>query len=504
MTVLALIGIGVALYLHFRRTKLPNVVVIVVDTLRADRLGCYGYPRPTSPEIDELARGGTLFTECVAQAPWTRPSMTSMLTGTYLMRVRTWPEDKHTLLAETFENAGYSTLGFSANVLLAKRQHFDRGYDHYDASPGPADNDGKPFESLCKAIWNPLERALDGNAGGRKKPLFLFVQPFDPHFSYQPHPQYDAQLPLDGAEPVSPAGWHAEQLARFADLVPEDVRASTIAAWERERGLYDQEVRYTDEWIGKLLARLRELHVLDDAIVAIVSDHGEGLYQHLNGNTDENVRGVITDPKFGVTHACFQGHARHVYEEAIRTPFILWGRGVPANVRSDEVVENVDLYPTLCGLAGIEPPKLADGRPQLEGRDLRGLFAGGAAAEALRRDFSFSYHEHVATIREHSTGLKLIAATCDFTQPSAGVGHELFHLPSDPDERKNLWSERPDDVARLLARLQRMIIDHPAPSTTGIEAPEDVKAMEGLGYIGVTGSTKAANASVECEHMSGK
>jgi arylsulfatase A-like enzyme len=187
-----------------------------------------------------------------------------------------------------------------------------------------------------------------------------------------------------------------------------------------------------------------------------------------------------------------------VYEEAIRTPFILWGRGVPKNVRNDSVVENVDLYPTLCSLAGIEPPRLPNGEPQLQGRDLTTLFARDAASARAWRDHSFSTYKHIATIREHSTGLKLIVPTCDFRDAASGVAPELFHLPSDPDERRNLWSERPADALRLRALMQRMIVEHHVPATTGFRTPADVEKLRVSGYDEIAGSSTAVNPSVEC------
>jgi len=478
----------------------PNVVFIVIDTLRSDRLGCYGYPRPISPEIDELAKDGTLFTECVAQAPWTLPSMSSMLVGRHVTRHREWPEPKYVPLAETFQKSGYATIGVSANVLLATDHHFDRGYDHYDASWGPTDNDGKPLDMLYDAIWPPVEKALAGNEGGKDQPLFLFLQPFDPHFSYKPHSEYDAHLPLGGAEGVQPPGWQAEVLARSGVAAPaEDPNWSErLEGLRHNRGLYEQEVRFTDHWIGKILDRLRELKVLDHAVVMIVSDHGEGLWEHVNKGSAAMLRSVLENPARGPDGYFFQGHANHVYEEAIRTPLILWGAGVPKGARIEEPVENVDVYSTLCALAGIEAPRTKEGRPQLEGRDLRAFFFRSEHYERAKRDHTFSFAYHVATVRERSTGLKLIVPTCSYTDfEKNGVRRELFHLPSDPDERVNLWEQRPDDAERLLAILQQKIVDHPAVTTWGKKLPHENMILKGLGYDGAEG--QPPDASVVCE-----
>src|SRR5262249_15813054 len=143
---------------------------------------------------------------------------------------------------------------------------------------------------------------------------------------------------------------------------------NTLRELQRARGRYDQEVGFTDRVLGEVLERLRTLGVLQNAVVALVSDHGEGLWEHVNKGSPEQLRSLGPDGFF------FQGHANHLYEEAIRTPFILWGTGVPHGKRIPAPVENVDLFPTLCALTGIDSPRTSEGQAQLEGRDLTRLF----------------------------------------------------------------------------------------------------------------------------------
>src|SRR5262245_39777260 len=202
----------------------PNVILIVIDTLRADRLTCYGYPRPTSPSIDALAAQGVLFEDCVCQAPWTLPSMSSMFTGRYLTQHREWPERRCVTLAEAFQRAGYAPIGLSPNALLLSDPEFGwaRGFDHYDAREGGRGDAGRPFDELAAALWPPLEKALEGNPGGTKQPLFVWLQPIDPHFPYKPHSELDGELPLDGAEPVRPEGWQAEAVAERGKPAPAE------------------------------------------------------------------------------------------------------------------------------------------------------------------------------------------------------------------------------------------------------------------------------------------
>ncbi len=456
----------------------PNVVLIVVDTLRSDRLGCYGYPRATSPEIDELAKEGVLFEDCTSQAPWTMQSMPSLLAGRYLTQHRNWPDQAHVLLAEQFQRAGYATIGASANDLLTSELQYDRGFDEYDASSLPNEVD-KPFDVLVKDFLPKLD-AL--HAKRPEKPVFVYLQPFDPHFPYLEHHEFDAQLPTDETEPVRPDGWQAAEVARRGAPAPANDPgwANELVGLRHQRGLYDQEVRFTDRELGAFLDALRARGLLDNAVVAIVSDHGEGLWEHVNKAGAEKLATLGPNGFF------FAGHAYHVYEEAVRTPFVLWGRGVPKGERFTAPVENVDLFPTLCALAGVAPPVDAQGKVTLDGRDLTRLFGGPKEGPRDWREHVFAFMPHVAMVRERSTGLKLIAPTCSYRAPEEGVPTELFDVPRDPDERMNLLPSRANDATRLLDVLQRTIDAHPTRTTWNQPKPPKLqRKISGHGYDGV-------------------
>lgn len=461
-----------------RDEKQPNVILVVIDTLRSDRVGCYGYPRPTTPVIDDLARTGVVFEECVAQAPWTLQSMPSMFTGSYSTQHRQWPDLRHVTLAESFSKAGYDTFGLSANDLLTAELGYDRGFERYDSSSGPNHQD-KSFDELLEVLWPQLDARQPSQ--GETKPLFLYLQPFDPHFVYNEHHEFDAQLPTDETEPVQPDGWQASQVAARGKPAPANDPGwkNELLALRHQRGLYDQEVRYADQVLGKLLDGLRARGLLEDAVVAIVSDHGEGLWEHVNKASAEKLR------EFGPNGFFFQGHAHHVYEEAIRTPFVLWGRGVPQGMRRTEPVENVDLFPTLCKLARVPLPKERNDERQLVGRDLTVLF-DASNPPAAWREYTFAFMPHVATVREHVSGLKLIVPTCSYRDASFGIPTELFHLPDDPDERVNLATSRPADVERLTRVLENTIREHPTRTTWGEKKPpQHREAIIAGGYAGV-------------------
>lgn len=458
-------------------SKPPNVVLIVVDTLRSDRLGCYGYPRPTSPAIDALANEGVVFEECVAQAPWTLQSMPSLLAGRYLTQNRNWPDRRHVLLAEHFKRAGYATIGASANELLSSDMEFARGYDEYDSSTLPGRVD-KPCDVLVRDLLPKLDALRERK---RDKPVFLFLQPFDPHFPFLEHHEFDAELPTDETEPVLPEGWQAEEIAQRGAPAPatDPGWASELVGLRHQRGLYDQEVRFADEAIGMFLDELRARGLLEDTVVAIVSDHGEGLWEHVN---KAGAGRLATLPPNGFF---FAGHAHHVYEEAIRTPFVLWGRGVPKGERFAAPVENVDLFPTLCALAGIAPPSKPGSGATLDGRDLTRLFGGPKQGPPDWREHTFAFMPHVAMVRERSSGLKLILSTCSYRAPEEGVTSALFDLAADPHERVDLRESRPSDAARLARVLQAAIDAHPTEHTWNQPKPPRIQERLTEGYTGV-------------------
>ncbi|TAJ11130.1 MAG: hypothetical protein EPO68_14825 [Planctomycetota bacterium] len=450
----------------------PDVIVIVVDTLRADRLGLSGYERPTSPVLDALARDGAAFTDCTAQSSWTRPSMVSLLHGRYFTAYRDAPDPELATLPETFRAAGYRTLGVSANLLLKTQFGFDRGFELYDdrranKEPEATMSIPRTFEQVCADLWPLLDTAESTSA--ERRPLFLYLQPFDPHAPYFEHAEYDAELPTRGIDPRFDPKWHADELARLGFTgTPEDPtgeRALRFCAYQR--GLYDQEVRYADAWLGKLLDGLRVRGLLDRAVVALVSDHGEGLWDHVAWLEPAKQIGAPPQQLF------YQQHGAHLYQEAIRTPFVLWGAGVPKGLRVDAAIENVDLYPTLLELADVPLPA--------------GLHGQSAVPHVRResppaRELVYSTVLLGDCVREVASGLVYI-------EPSE-LGRkyrtepELYDLRSDPRERVNVASARPADVARLAEALRAWRAKYPTESRLGEKSEAEIKLMNSLGYSG--------------------
>jgi arylsulfatase A-like enzyme len=307
---------------------------------------------------------------------------------------------------------------------------------------------------------------LEGRAGGRA-PLFVYVHPFDPHDPYDPCPEFDAELPADGAEPVWPEGWHAAEL----DAHGKAYDPGELEQLERERGRYDQGVRRMDADCAALLSGLEARGLLENAVVALVSDHGEGLWEHVAPLAPHDLAEVPPSEFF------YQKHGASQFQEVLHTPMILWGRGVARGVRVEQAVENVDLFPTLLELAGLPAPP-GDG---LHGRSLVGLMGGRAA----QPPYVYSYGVHGHAVRETSTGLKLIIPRGLALE--GGQRAALFDLGGDPDERVDLASQRPADVERLSRAVLEWRARYPTANTLGAGRErrllrEQERILESLGY----------------------
>lgn len=453
----------------------PDVILIVVDTLRSDHMSVYGYPRPTTPFLEECAREGAVFEDVTTQFSWTMPSMVSIMTGRYLSELMpVVPEDTPTL-AECFSAAGYRTLAVVSNVLITDQAGFGRGFDHYDASPSkelrPKGQDRtRDLIELQEDLWPALRRALEPGPNGARPPLFLYLHTFDAHQPFREHPELEALLSVEEATPVEPPGWQAAELARHGPP-PADPEADWSTELDQilaERGLYDQEIRFTDDQLRSMFDRLGALGLLDNALIALVADHGEGLWEHLPPKTESEL--AASHPR----EFFYSGHGQIQYQEVLTTPFLLWGAGVPRGVRHAEAVENVDLAPTLLELADVPA------RGSLHGRSLVTLLEGRGGPW---REYVFSNSEPSKSVREVATGLKLVVP--NRRGLLAGWHEQLYDLRNDPHEREDLAKSRADDAARLRRVLEDWTARFPtARYVDGQGQGPSPAALQALGYTG--------------------
>ena len=463
----------------------PDVLFLVVDTLRADRLGSYGYERGLTPVMDKLAREGSVFSRASAQAPWTVPSMCSMLTSQYPTAHYERPDESRMTLAEAFQNAGYSTVGVVANALLDPGTGFERGFDVYIPREG---EDGKRktpghFDAVASWVDDALVSALARDENGKRKPLFLYAQPSDPHAPYKGRQAFLADQPVSSAPPILPEGWQEQMLAARGPAAPDDDPdwSTALHTIQRQRNAYDHEVRFTDAALGRLLDRLRELGAADNLLVVIASDHGEELWENVAAAPADRLKEMPPNAFF------FQSHGYHLAEQALRTPLILSGPGVPAGKKFSEPVENVDIFPTLVSLCGLERPG------DLHGLDLTGLMQERVDPGDWRLE-TYSYVIHAFSLRDEASGLKLILPT-PYGMKRGLTRPQLFDLNQDPLERTNLVERRPEDASRLTTRLMEYLerYDSGGASLDGAGTEEMLRRMQEMGYAGLLADADQEN-----------
>ncbi|MGH7789464.1 MAG: sulfatase family protein [Candidatus Binatia bacterium] len=437
----------------------PNVLLITLDTLRADRLGCYGGPAGT-PHIDRLAAEGTLFEDAVCPMPMTRPAHFSIFTTLaprqhgVVHNAASLPADV-TTLPEVLREAGYATAGFASVWLLNLDSGVARGFDHFDAPA--AGGRGLAADLVQRATaW------LQQRAGGA--PFFLWVHIFDPHLPYEPPAAFVPPAESAALAQVTQVSWWT--LSTAAEQNGGDLSAPMF---ERAKALYDGEIRATDAAVGALLDGLRASGTLDDTVVALTADHGECF-----------------------EHGIFFEHATCLYEGAARVPLIVrYPPAVPAGVRRRGLVEHVEIAPALLALAGVDVP---------EAFGTRGVFAADDRDRFTVVQHPLPLPEVVEHRRHIADGLRSVAGV-PVVKPTLGEGRYavrsrdwkllivpgaadvLYDLRADPAEVNDVAARHPDVVGRARSALVTWLRDHPVRGD-GAELPISPEFRERLRMLG--------------------
>jgi arylsulfatase A-like enzyme len=424
----------------------PNVVVYLTDTLRADALGAYGETAPTSPRFDAFAREAVVFEDTWAQASWTRSAVASIFTGLHVGTHGVDREDRALspglpTLAEAFRAGAYRTGAFVANHLLGGRFGFDRGFSAW--------NEGGPTLYGAPAT-DVVERALRWiDAGGG--PFLAYLHTMEPHSPYQPSAEDEA--------PFVVAGYRGDRdtrallrLGQLGQLSAEGLRFL--------RAQYQGEVRQNDRAFGALIDGLRARGLLDRTVVVFTADHGEEFLEH--GGTE---------------------HTKTLYQELVRVPLAIRlpaARG--AGARDRQPFEQIDLMPTLLGLAGLPAPA------GLPGRDLTARLLGPGGGEPPPLLFSEERFGVVDKFAARAGPMKLILNNDGPELWRAGTHLELYDLAKDGAEKSNLAEKRPVTAAFLRQRIdafrraQAAIRARTGPLSVPLTA-EEKEQLRALGYV---------------------
>ncbi len=450
----------------------PHVLLITVDTLRADRLGVYGYPLPTSPAIDRLAARGVRFADASVAWPKTWPSMAALMTGAHpkttgiKLQPRALPE-AHLLLAEVFRAHGYRTGAVVANFNVGRHLGFDQGFDHFVESwqeawakqAGEVDFVNAPGRvKLFTDARTVTDQGLAWlRASDPGKPFFLWLHYMDPHGPYVPPPSYaDEFAGHHPPEPVPLAAIPSYQLQRRADGTP-------ITDLAHYRAQYDREVRYLDDEVDRLLREIEASGVeARRLLVAFSADHGESF--------DE--------------HGYHLEHGLLPYQPTAHVPLLLVHEGrLPAGRVVEAPVGLVDLSPTLLDLAGIEVPAT------FEGRSLRALVETGDAAVAPEHVFMESGYERETQLVVRRGKWKLVHVRSPAERRlMTGATYELYDLERDPGETENVADRHPALVSELSAALAGWFESGPRWATgeaLDLErlSAEEREMLRALGYL---------------------
>ncbi|HXJ37549.1 MAG TPA: sulfatase [Candidatus Eisenbacteria bacterium] len=403
-----------------------NVIVVLVDALRADHLSVYGYPRDTSPNLAALAAHGVVFTQAYAAGPSTLNSIPSLFTSRYPSEVGAKFQQLAIVpktLAETFHDAGYQTAAFVVNRAVLGNLGFGRGFDTYDHPiTSPSTQPGQPA---------PTDRVLVRTALGwitrhASAPFFAYVHTLDVHDRLYPL-QYRGRFDADGRKPPAtpPRARDRVALGDFHGAAREmelEARGSNLT------NVYDETIAWTDQQLGDLVEGLGVLGIRDRTAIVVVADHGDAL-----GPEDDG------------TH----GHAHSLYQELVRVPFVMGLPWTGSRRDVDQIVSLLDVAPTVASLAGVAPSSA------WVGRDLfapgRPLDAPSALMERLEPPWGPK-----AMIRPGLYGVaEWGVRRGNWKLLIDGTHTRLFDLTSDPKETRDVAAEHPDAVAELQAHAWR-------------------------------------------------
>lgn len=429
----------------------PNVLLVVIDTARADRFSFAGQARQTAPEIASLASEGAIYEQARTPAPWTLPAHASLFTGLFPsshgadsghLRL----DEEFRTLAEAFHDGGYRTVGYAANPWVGRQYGLGQGFDAYEEiwkDPG-----GESRDAGAGALNSRVERFLDWREDGpaREQPFFLFVNYLEPHLPYDPPGPEGSRFLPPGSDPAA-----VERLRRFKH--PQEVRYVLGLGGLQEgdlgilSGLYDGEIAYADRRVGELAGSLRRRGLLDRTIVVITSDHGEALGEH-----------------------GFLDHKMNAFEELLRIPLVVrYPATVKPGQRLGDPVMLQDLYPTLLAMADLPAgeggaPARTDGeatvlpgiagltRPSGRGRPAAVPMAEFARPVQFLEIIKERFPE--AQIGPWDRAIVAFRSGSEKLHWASDGRHRLYDLAADPGEAADLAADRPDRVRALAAEVE--------------------------------------------------
>jgi arylsulfatase A-like enzyme len=424
-----------------QHAKKPNIILITLDTTRADRLGCYGYRRQTSPNIDKLAEESVLYTRAIAPSSWTLPSHASLFTGKFtsshgarydpegpllLTDAISGPESwdayrarglaqNEVTLAEVLKETGYTTAAVVGGPWMKRIFGLNKGFDYYNDSQISTVN-GRLASQVTTSALNWLERR-------REKKFFLFLNYFDPHGPYSP-----------------PEGFALRFLPKGTNFTG---REPTL---EETNALYDAEILYMDHYIGRFLQKLKVENLYNDTLIIVTSDHGELFGEH---------------GKFG--------HGHYLYQEELHVPlFIKYPAGEVSPKRTDLRAQLTDILPMIYERVGITIP---------------GNIQGTSPSQIKHPIIAETYP--LPLISKDGSWQSIFEGDFKFIWNSKNQ-HMLFNLKDDPEENVNIIVQDSKRTERMWAQMEQYLAKLPKPGLAvpaGEPDDQTKEALKSLGYV---------------------
>jgi len=423
------------------RSKGPNIILISIDALRADHLSCYGYHRNTSPNIDRLAREGTIFKNCLSQATSTGPSHTSIYLAQYVWRHKVDTFKKRlcrspATLAEILKDRNYTTAAFVGRGILSAKYELNRGFEIYD--------DGSPGRGWCYEISSYINKLLSWLESVRNRKFFLFIHTYDVHAPYNP--------PLPYFDLYTKGHCEGTHLRMSKGIMPLKLNASKLTSGEINyiMAVYDGGINYVDDQLGKIFEKLNQLGIYENTIIIITADHGEAFREH--GKLEHNSKPYI---------------------EEIHVPLIMRGPKIPRNRIYENFVQHIDIVPTIFEILNIPQRGEMQGRsilPLMNNCEIEEDFKTYSFGRRARNRFSMSLRTKKWTYIMNPGGLD-----------------ELYNRINDPKEQNNIIEKRP----LIAQKLKKELEDFIALTSKGkpqvaekVHIDEELKEqLKSLGYL---------------------
>ncbi|MBD3868563.1 MAG: sulfatase [Acidobacteria bacterium] len=433
----------------------PNIVLIVMDTTRQDHLSCYGYDRANTPNLEELARESTLFRSAYSVGSWTPPGHASLFTGLY-PAAHGCTQENWTLsgdlvtLAEILGGAGYRTVGITENATVSAASGFDQGFDEYHETW----RHDIPQDNPAVALFNSSMATIDPEF-----PFFLFVNFIEPHAPYKSSGEFIDTYVKDPGSGPDGNDTQDYYLGRLNWNEPE---------FAHMQALYDAEILYTDQQIGRIIDRLKQDNLWDNTVFIVTSDHGENIGDH--------------------------GHMEHyftLYESVVRIPLLIhYPQAFPPGAEDNDPTQLTDLVPTLLNLLEL-------GEGDTQGIDL--LETGARKDRPVLLEFYWpaeaieTYGEDWDSVELNrwKRHLRAVIYGDDKLIWASDGDHELYDLQADPAEENNLThlpggADKVEALTSLLENLiKRYHRDIPGDRISGgPELDEETReALRSLGYV---------------------